>query len=152
MTAKTQDIEISELQGFEQVADIINGRPLFHFSFVRSFRYFVQCEDGRQWSEIEFVMEELDTPHAQIGIRFERVSVDKFSGFGQIMGLFFEAIHPRGWESHRFEVGDYEDGRIHLFCHEISMFAPPQCGLTVRPTGRRRGAMAPTKSFRPGAG
>ena len=124
MPTNAQDIKISELQGFEQVAAIIAGRPLFHFSFVHSFCYFVRCEDGIQWSDIELVMEELDAPHAQVGIRFHRVSIDSFSGFGQIMGLYFQSIRERGWEGLRFEVGDYEDGQIHLFCHEISVFDP----------------------------
>ncbi len=92
MTTNAQDIKISELQGFEQVVAILAGRPLCHFSFVHSFCYFVRCEDGLQWSDIELVMKELDAPHAQVGIRFHRVSVDSFSGFGQITGLYFQSI------------------------------------------------------------
>lgn len=125
MSTNAQDIKISTLEGYEQIAGVMAGRPLFHFSHVRSF-YWVLREDelGSQWSDIELVMYESEPPHAQIGIRFHRVGVQKFSGFGQIMGLFFQSIQERGWESYRFEVGDYEDSHIHLFCYEISVFAP----------------------------
>ncbi|MGV3755172.1 MAG: hypothetical protein ACO1QS_07295 [Verrucomicrobiota bacterium] len=126
MSTNAQDIKVSEFEGFERVSGIIAGRPLFHFSRVHAFRYFARREDelGDQWSDIELVMEEFDSPHAQIGIRFHRVADVSFSGFGQIMGLYFQRIQERGWEQLRFEVGDYEDGRIHLFCHEISVFDP----------------------------
>ena len=126
MPTNAQDIKVSELEGFEQVAAIIAGRPLFHFSVVHSFRYFGRREDdlGDTWRDIELVMEELEPPRAQVGIRFHRVAEVEFAGFGQILGLFFQSIQERGWERLRFEVGDYEDGRIHLFCHEISVFDP----------------------------
>ena len=126
MTTNAQDIKVSELEGFEQVAAIIAGRPLFHFSRVSSFRYFGRREDelGDMWNDIELVMEELESPRAQIGIRFHRVADVSFSGFGQIMGLYLHSIQERGWERLRFEVGDYEDTRIHLFCLEISVFDP----------------------------
>lgn len=125
MPTNAQDIKISELEGYEQIAAVIAGRPLFHFSWVHSFCYFSRHDDlGEQWSDIELVMQELEPPHAQVGIRFHRVSVDSFFGFGQIMGLYFQSIQERGWERLRFEVGDYEDGRIHLFCHDISVFDP----------------------------
>jgi hypothetical protein len=126
MPTNAEDIKISELVGYEQVAAIIAGRPLFHFSVVHSFRYFARREHelGDEWRDIELVMEELEPPRAQIGIRFHRVADVDFSGFAQIQGLFFQNIQERGWERLRFEVGDYEDSRIHLFCHEISVFDP----------------------------
>lgn len=126
MSTNAQDIKVSELDGFEQVATIIASRPLFHFSRVHSFRYFGRREDelGDQWRDIELVMDEFDPPHAQVGFRFHRVADVSFSGFGQIMGLFFQSIQERGWERLRFEVGDYEDSHIHLFCHEIIVFDP----------------------------
>jgi hypothetical protein len=118
-------IELSELMGFHEVEAAVAGRPLFHFNWVQSFRY-SSCEGelGDAWGEVELVMKELEPPHSQIGFRFHRVSVQSFSGFGQIMGLCFWNIRGRGWEGHRFEVGDYEDGHIHLFCDEISIFMP----------------------------
>jgi len=123
MTTNAQDIKISELEGFEQVSAIIAGRPLFHFSRVRAFHYLCRSEDFAS-SDIELVMEELELPRAQIGIRFHQVTDVSFSGFSQIMGLYFQNIQERGLERLRFEVGDYEDSRIHLFCHEISVFDP----------------------------
>jgi hypothetical protein len=125
MSTDVQDIKLSELEGFEEVAATAAGRPLFHFNRVYSFRYFGRHEDelGDTWQDIELVMEELEPPHAQIGFRFHRVADVSFSGFGQIMGLYFQNIKQRGWEL-RYEVGDYEDGQIRLFCHSISVFAP----------------------------
>ena len=125
MPATAQDIKISEVEGFAQVAGIMAGRPLFHFSSVHSFRYFRREDEmGGTWSDIELVMEELEPPRAQVGIRLHGVADVEFSGFGQIMGLFFQSIQERGWERLRFEVGDYEDSRIHLFCQEVSVFDP----------------------------
>jgi hypothetical protein len=118
-------IELSALNGFPEVEAVVAGRPLFHFSWVQSFRY-SSCEDdlGDAWEEVELVMKELEPPQAQIGFRFHRVSVQSFSGFGQIMGLSLRDIRGRGREGRRFEVGDYEDGRIHLYCDDISVFMP----------------------------
>ena len=126
MPSNAKDIKISEFEGFEQVAAVIADRPLFHFSRVHSFHYFGRREDdvGDTWRDIELVMEELEPPRAQVGIRFHRVADVEFSGFGQIVGLYFQSIEERGWERLRFEVGDYEDSRIHLFCYEISVFDP----------------------------
>jgi hypothetical protein len=126
MPTIAQDIKISELEGYEQVAAIVAARSLFHFSGLHSFRYFGRREDelGDAWSDIELVMEELEPPRAKVGIRFHRVADVSFSGFAQIMGLYFQSIQERGWEKLRFEVGDYENGHIHLFCHEISLFDP----------------------------
>ena len=125
MATNARDIEISELPGFEEVAAFAANRPLFHFSFVQSFHYSVSEDShGEQWSDVDLVMRELEAPYAQVGIRFHRVAVDSFSGFGQIMGLYFQSIQDRGWERLCFEVGDYEDGHIHLFCHAISLFDP----------------------------
>lgn len=126
MAANAQDIDISTLKGFDQVAAVIAGRPLFHFNVVNSFCYFRRREDdlSNRWPDIELVMEELESPQGQIGIRFCEVADVEFSGFGQIIGLFFQSIQDRGWERLRFEVGDYEDGRIHLFCREITLFDP----------------------------
>lgn len=126
MSTNAHDIKLSELEGFAHVADIIAGRPLFHFSVVHSFSYYCRREEelGNTLSEIELVMEELEPPRARVGFRFHRVADVEFSGFGQIMGLFFQSIQDRGWEQLRFEVGDYENSRIRLFCHEISVFDP----------------------------
>ena|SRR5258708_34727996 len=126
MINRSPDIEVAHLDGFESVASIIADRPLYHFSVVHSFRFFRHREDylGDPWSDIELVMEELEPPRAQIGLSFHRVADVSFSGFGQIMGLCFKSIQERGWESLRYEVGDYEDGYIHLFCHKISVFDP----------------------------
>jgi hypothetical protein len=125
MTANTnaQDIKISQFEGFEQLAAIIAGRPLSHFSRVRSFHYFGLGADFLL-NDIVLVIEELELPRAQIGIRFHGVADVSFSGFSQIMGLYFQNIQGRGWERVRFEIGDYEDSHIHLFCHEISVFDP----------------------------
>jgi hypothetical protein len=124
MINRSSDIEVSQLDGFEQVASIIADRPLYHFSVVHTFRFFRHREDylGDPWSDIELVMEEFNPPRAQIGISFHRVADVTFSGFAQIMGLYFKSIKERGWERLRFEVGDYEEGKIHLFCHQVSFF------------------------------
>jgi hypothetical protein len=68
MSTNAQDIKISEFEGFEQVAAIIAGRPLFHFSRVRAFHYLGRSEDFGS-SDIELVLEELESPRAQIGIQ-----------------------------------------------------------------------------------
>lgn len=126
MAADTSDIKLSELKGFHEVEATVAGRRLIHFSRVYSFRYFGRLEDefGGVWQDIELVMEELEPPYAQIGFRFHRVADVSFSGFGQIMGLHFQNIKQRGWEKLRFEVGDYEDSQIRLFCRDISVFMP----------------------------
>jgi hypothetical protein len=48
----------------------------------------------------------------------------QFSGWGSIVGLYFQSIKNRGWEDARFEVGDYEFGGIHLYCYEIAVYDP----------------------------
>lgn len=119
-------ISLSEIKGYDQIADVVANHPPYYFSRVYSFRYFSRREDelGDTWRDIELVMEEMDPPRARIGIKFHRVTDAEFSGFAQIMGLCFQAIQERGRERLRFEVGDYEEGKIHLFCHEISLFDP----------------------------
>ena len=126
MSNEQQDIPLSELEGFESISRIVAGRPLYRFSGVRSFQYFAQRMDelGDEWNEIELVLEVPEPPYEGIGFRFHRVRDISFSGFAQIMGLYFQAIEERGWEKLSFEVGDYENGKIHLYCHRISVFDP----------------------------
>ena len=73
-------------------------------------------------------MEELESPHARLGIRFHRAFNIKFDGFLQILGLYIQRIDKRGWEKLRFEVGDCEEDRIHLYCHQVTLFDPNKEG------------------------
>ena len=125
MSTQPLDMPLSQLPGYSEVAGIVAGRPLFHFGRVASF-FFRRQEDmlGDVWPDIDLVMQESEPPHRKIGFRFHRAAEVEFSGFGNIPGLFFQSIKERGWEHLRFEVGDYEESRIHLFCHEISVYDP----------------------------
>ncbi|WP_395741129.1 hypothetical protein [Prosthecobacter sp.] len=59
MPTPAQDISILKLEGFEEVAAIKAGRPLFHFSGVHSFHFSIRREDdrGETWRDIEMVDE-----------------------------------------------------------------------------------------------
>jgi len=126
MSTEGPDIPLPEIPGYSEVAEIVAGRPLHHFGGVVSFLYRRQDtgEYGEMWPSIELVMQEQVAPHRKIGFRFRRVRDVQFSGWGSIVGLFFQSIKDRGWEYARFEVGDYEFGAIHLYCFEISLFNP----------------------------
>ena len=126
MSTTIPDIPVSELPGYAEVAEIVAGRPLHHFGGVVSFCYSRQVvgEHSAVWPCIELVMAEQVAPHRQIGFRFRGVRDVQFSGWGSIVGLFFQSIKSRGWEDARFEVGDYEQSSIHLYCYEISVFDP----------------------------
>lgn len=125
MTPEAPDIRPSDLEGYTEVAHILSNRPLYHFSFVHSF-FFAEREDllGDTWRDIELVLAELELPRQRIGFRFHRVADVTYSGYGQIMGLYVQGIEERGWAKLRYEVGDYEDGRIRLFCHSVSLYDP----------------------------
>ncbi len=126
MATEVPDISLTEVPGYAEVAEIVAGRPLHHFGGVFSFCYRRQDvgERGETWPSIELVMEEQVAPHRKIGFRFRGVREVEFSGWGSIVGLYFQNIKDRGWEDARFEVGDYEFGGIHLYCYEISVFDP----------------------------
>lgn len=126
MATTVPDIPLSEIPGYPEVADIVAGRPLHHFGSVVSFLYRRQAEHphGGVWPSIELVMEEQVAPHRKIGFRFHGVHDVQFSGWGSIVGLYFQSIKDRAWEDARFEVGDYEFGGIHLYCYEISVYDP----------------------------
>jgi len=125
MATTVPDIPLSEIPGYSEVVDIVAGRPLHHFAGVVSFLYRRQAEHPHGvWPSIELVMEEQVAPHRKIGFRFHGVRDVQFSGWSSIVGLYFQSIKDRGWEDARFEVGDYEDGGIHLYCYEISVFDP----------------------------
>lgn len=125
MTPIAPDIPPPDFEGYEEVAHIFGNRPLYHFSFVHSF-LFEEREDllGDTWRDIELVLAELDPPRRKIGFRFHRVRDVTYSGYGQIMGLYAQSIEERGWEKLCYEIGDYEDGRIHLFCHSVALYDP----------------------------
>ena len=120
MATTLPDIPLSEITGYAEVADIVAGRPLHQFGGVVSFLYRREAEHP----SIELVMQEQVAPHRKIGFRFHRVRDVQFSGWGSIVGLYFQSIRDRGWEDARFEVGDYEQACIHLFCYDISVYDP----------------------------
>jgi hypothetical protein len=126
MSTTVPDIPVSELSGYSEVAEIVAGHPLHHFGGVVSFCYQRQTEgeNSQVWPSIELVMQEQIEPHRKIGFRFRGVRDVQFSGWGSIVGLYFQSIKNRGWEDARFEVGDYEEGCIHLYCYDISVFDP----------------------------
>lgn len=128
------DVPIEKIPGFGAVAPLFSNKKLYHFSFVRSF-LFAEEEDelGDRWMCIRLVMEHDSLLKEMIGLLFERVSAVEFSGFGQIQGLCFQSVVERGWEKLRFEVGDYEEGKIHLYCHAIQFFAVER-GWTIATT------------------
>ena len=120
------DIPLSEIPGYAEVAEAVAGRSLLHFIDVVSFCFCQEAEhphEGR-WPSIELVMKERVAPHRKIGFRFYGVRDVQFSGWTSIVGLYFQSIKDRGWVDTRFEVGDYENGCIHLFCYDISVFDP----------------------------
>jgi hypothetical protein len=123
MSTQVPDVPLTQIPGYSEVAAIVAGRPLHHFGGVVSFCYRQQTE-AAVWPEIDLVMQEQEPPHEQIGFRFRGVRDVQFSGWGSIVGLYFQNIEDRGWEDARFEVGDYEQGGIHLFCHEILVYDP----------------------------
>jgi hypothetical protein len=129
MAKEAPDIPLSDLEGYSDVAAIHGGRPLYHFSYVHSFLY-TDREDilGDTWRNVDLVLAELDPPRQKIGFRFHRVGEVDFSGYSQIMGLFIQSIKERGWAGLRYEIGDYEDGRIHLFCHSVTLYDPKTIG------------------------
>ena len=129
MTHQASDIRFSDLEGYADIAQILNGRPLYQFSYVHSF-FFAERVDilGDTWRDIYLVLAELEPPRHKIGVRFHRVGEIAYSGFGQIMGLYIQSIEERGREKLRYEVGDYEDGRIHLFCHSVTLYIPTNLG------------------------
>ena len=125
MTPEAPDIRPRDLDGYAEVAHILGQRPLFDFSYVHSF-YFIEREDllGETWHDIELILRELDEPRQRIGFRFHRVTDVSYSGFGQVMGLYIQSIQDRGWEGLSYEVGDYEDGEIHLYCRSLALYDP----------------------------
>src|SRR6516225_7410638 len=128
MSFNAPDIPLSQIPGYAEVEHIVAGRQLHQFGSVVSFLYRRQAEDenaqGGFWPCIELVMQEQVAPHRKIGFRFRGVRDAEFSGWGSIVGLYFQSIKDRGWEDARYEVGDYECDDIHLYCYEISVYDP----------------------------
>lgn len=62
---------------------------------------------------------------AEVEIVFVGVSdltLNNLDGFSpSIQGLEFTDISDRGWEQIKWDVGDYEDGRIQLQCRSIKV-------------------------------
>ena len=126
MSTRAPDIPLADIRGYAEVADIVGGRPLHHFGGVVSFCYRRQAETERGgiWPVIDLVMQEQVPPHRKIGFRFDGVRDVQYSGWGSIVGLYFQSIRDRSWEDAHFEVGDYEQACIHLFCYDISVYDP----------------------------
>lgn len=60
----------------------------------------------------------------QVTLRFSGaydLSLDKLCFPAQIMGFDIIDISDKHWENARFEIEDYEDGKISFFCKEIAV-------------------------------
>ena len=120
---QNKDLKPSELPGFEQVETLLGQGSLLHFNQVQSFRFYREEDDvGEIRAQVELILKKWDEPQALLGIRFRGVVDVSFSGFAHISGLYIQSIRERGWEKLRYEVGDYEEGKIHLFCEDIVLF------------------------------
>lgn len=119
------DIPLSQIPGYSDIAEIVTGLPLNHFSIVDTFLFRRREESQGQASfDIYLVMREREQPYRKIGFRFHDSREIQCSGWISIIGLFFQCIKDRGWETLRYEVGDYESNEIHLYCRTISVFNP----------------------------
>lgn len=64
-----------------------------------------------------------DGAFARVRLRFEGVGGLHLKDFGggavQVMGFDIHYIGDRGWEGIKFEIEDYEDGRIAFMCRGV---------------------------------
>lgn len=118
-------ISLSQFPGYAAIESVVTDRPIYHFKRVESFCYRQHSDIcGDTIEDVELVLSEPQAPQNRIGFCFRGVRIHHFSGFGSISGLFIETIEDRRWEKMRFEVGDYENGAILLYCLEIILFRP----------------------------
>jgi len=118
------------IQGAHLVAKLIGRWNPCDLAYVENFEYdalkarltirtLFQSRDGRSsWPDP-------DGPLHRVVLCFDGVSGlrlrDLGSGLVQIVGFEIVSLADRGWESLRFEVEDYEDGRIGFQCSDITV-------------------------------
>ena len=98
-------------------------------AFIERLEYVADSDTGGSVTIVGLFQERRDPawpnpaqPTHRVTMLFEGVgSLDlkKFGGATQIMGFEITSIADRAWESLNFEVGDYEDGRIHFYCASV---------------------------------
>jgi hypothetical protein len=125
------ELKVSEIPGFDSVADLIPCGNFLRFTYVWAVR-FERCLNAAYELEPRFTLDlgescDLDT-RPLIRLTMFRPGQCSISSPHQIMGLVVEDSRPRGWDHLRFRVHDYETSDFNVLCSalELSRVAKPQ--------------------------
>lgn len=80
--------------------------------------------DGSSSLDIDFIIED-ESKQYLARFRFynpESVTLRSGGPYHQI-SIEIKDIKDRGWEGKKFEIDDYEEGRLHFYCSEIEVMS-----------------------------
>jgi hypothetical protein len=116
------------IDGIDAARAILGEFSLIDFSKVKELAFF---SDDETLSAYDVKLSLLrDRPaHERAGLTFlfERASGVRLNNIGggltQIMGLYIKDISENGWEYLKWQIGDYENNAIDLYCFKVSIIA-----------------------------
>lgn len=115
------EIEWVSLPGYDDIAEILTRNS--HTGCTMVQRLTVKNFIGDEGFQSEVV---IDLAHdirdsEAVRVRFQGCHQIRIDDTYQVCGLAFRDISKRGWEFTKFEVYDYEESKIGLFCHRIRL-------------------------------
>jgi len=119
----------------ESLVNVVGRWQPADVAFIRSLYYQAQQTGNPAELHLECILERRDTAKQgwpsegnrrfKAGLRFTGVTDLSIKEFGdgetQIMGFDILDLSDRGWEAAKYEVQDYERGRIHFLCADIEV-------------------------------
>ena len=123
------------MRNVESLVNVVGRWQPADVAYIRSLYYQAQQTGNPAELQLECILERRDTAKqgwpSQSNRRFKAdfrftgvtdLSIKEFGcGDTQIMGFDVVDLSERGWEGVRYEVQDYENGRIHFLCANIEV-------------------------------
>ena len=113
------DVEWSSLPGYEKIEPLLRRKTMIGCTLVRSLRVINYVVDGNFSTDVILDLVHDYGDRESLQIVFRRCHQITIEDTHQICGLAFRDVFKRGWDLTRFEVYDYEESKIGLFCHRI---------------------------------
>jgi hypothetical protein len=141
---------MSSIVNEQRAVEVMGRWSPTDMALVRSLDFRERADATGSDLEIEFVACKKDQrsrdwpwgvePKFRVRVAFRRVrdlKLDEFGGIHtQINGFDIRDISDRGWEGTRYEIEDYEDGRIAFLCDEIEVLDVRVLSASCGPPGR----------------
>ncbi len=117
---------MSAIVGIEKIREILPQFTFHHFRILREFRFYKESEEEGVVQKVNVILEsESLSPNYRLLVCFGHVRGVRINDFGggetRLVGFDVIDISDRQWDSIEFQVVDFENKMMELFCKTVEV-------------------------------